>query len=69
MTEPLTWACHVCGAVRPDDLIAVHKSRWLRADRIAVQTNVRYCADRPDCLAGAPAVAAGWMSPDAVPAP
>jgi len=66
MTDELTWTCHVCGDERPDELIAVHKTRWLRADRIVVQTNVRYCADRPACLAGAPTVAARWMGPEAV---
>jgi hypothetical protein len=48
----LTWSCHVCGAVRPDDKISVFKSERMLG-RIPVKQNVRYCVDRPACVEGA----------------
>lgn len=54
--EP-SWTCHVCGEERPDAAISV-----LRRDDSAafgrppgsVPHNIRYCNDRPACIAGAP---------------
>lgn len=56
----LTWSCMVCGRVRPDEQIGVHSTtQWIGA--VPVQRNVRYCNDRPDCIAGA--VAYDWAKP------
>lgn len=46
---PLTWACHICGQVRPDDKIAVYTHhRQLSANpAISFQENVRYCKRPP----------------------
>lgn len=51
--DDLTWTCHVCGDERPDRFISVHKSLY-RMNGIPVQENIRFCNDRPACLAAAP---------------
>lgn len=51
-----TWTCHVCKAERPDDKIDVFKidvDTALSARGVTVTQNVRYCNDRPECIAGA----------------
>ena len=53
------WTCHVCGAERPDALISVHKTDRSADFGLPPGTwieNVRYCNDRPECVAGAPTV-------------
>jgi len=54
----LTWACHVCGRVRPDHFISVYKgTRYING--IRVETNTRYCNDNRDCFLRAPQVFGG----------
>lgn len=50
--HPLTWKCHVCGAVRPDAKISVRKTAWMLGGDVPVEQNVRYCNDRPACEEG-----------------
>jgi hypothetical protein len=56
MPTTLTWTCHVCGDERPDSMIAV-AVHDLSADHGmppgTIQRNVRYCADRRDCIRAA----------------
>lgn len=49
---PNGWTCHVCGDYRPDARISVHSSVTMIGP-VPLQQNVRYCNDRPDCVAGA----------------
>ncbi len=58
----LTWRCHVCGDTRPDDRISVY-SRTVRLGTVEMKENVRYCNDRPACVAGAPLIR--WIKEDA----
>lgn len=63
--EELTWTCHICGERRPDALIGVVTTVWEHpAEHIPVTQHVRYCTDRPACVAAAPSVR--WF-PDLVP--
>lgn len=48
----MTWTCHVCGKVRPDERISVH-STTTTYHGITMQQNVRYCNDNPGCVEGA----------------
>ena len=57
--EAMTWRCHVCGAERPDDIIAVYHEVG-RFGQAEVRYNVRHCRDRAECVAGAPSVVARW---------
>lgn len=50
------WTCHVCGDYRPDAAISVYSSTIMLGAGIPMQQNVRYCNDRPECVAGAPNV-------------
>lgn len=52
----LTWTCHVCGAVRPDDKISVYTRTLVSPTGVEIRSNTRYCNDRGACIAGAPAV-------------
>lgn len=52
----LTWTCHICGDERPDARISVFKKPSVLPGGATMTQNVRYCNDRPDCLAGAPKV-------------
>ena len=57
-----SWTCHVCGDVRPDAMISVAKNDRSTEKGLAPGTwieNVRYCNDRPDCVAGATEVRHG----------
>lgn len=58
----LTWVCHVCHDDRPDAAISVHKATHHAASGLEFQVNVRYCNDRPECIGGAPSVAASWAA-------
>lgn len=52
----LTWTCMVCGDRRPDAQISVYKrdiSAHYGAELGTVTENIRYCNDRPSCVAGA----------------
>jgi len=54
--ERLTWKCHVCKDERPDDKISVLTTTTglgYGFGGITMSQNVRYCNDRPDCIAGA----------------
>lgn len=58
--DDITWTCLVCGDDRPDRLISVHTTEIAypipgRPD-YSITQNVRFCNDRPACVAGAPAV-------------
>lgn len=50
-----TWTCHACGDERPDAAISVW-STWRTIGGVDVQTNVRYCNDRPGCVEAAPGI-------------
>lgn len=53
-SRDITWACHVCGAVRPDSRISVLSTeRRLYGHRAVFVQNVRFCNDRPACVDGA----------------
>ena len=56
----MTWKCHVCGRERPDERISVYSEERTIGPATA-KVNVRYCNDNPDCRAGAPKVAEGWV--------
>lgn len=51
--EDLTWTCMVCGEDRPDDKIAVAYRTIPGMEDLfpAGRFNVRYCTDRPPCVA------------------
>lgn len=54
MADELSWACHVCGDVRPDDKISVLTTEMVYGEgNIPMKQNVRYCNDRPNCVEGA----------------
>lgn len=60
-----SWACHVCGHVRPDDRIAVYSRRYdvMTGDPSpagTVRVNVRFCRDQPTCERKAPLKAHEW---------
>lgn len=48
----MNWTCYICGRERPDARISVFKID-LRFDyglpEGAMQQNIRYCNDNPDC--------------------
>lgn len=55
----MNWTCHVCGRERPDAAIsvfAVDTSEEFGLPPGTVQQNIRYCNDRPECVAKAPAI-------------
>lgn len=52
MEEKLTWMCHICGNIRPDDKISV-LTKPRRVGLITLMQNVRYCNDRQKCIDGA----------------
>lgn len=51
--DGLTWSCHVCGTVRPDDRIDVHQRRHMWPGGVIVTENIRYCNDKRECRIGA----------------
>lgn len=51
----LTWTCHICLDVRPDDKISVLTKiveKYKDLD-VKMTENIRYCNDRPECIEGA----------------
>lgn len=50
--DPGSWTCHICGDTRPDDKISVRQHITNADGGFTVTQNVRYCNDRPDCIAG-----------------
>jgi len=48
----VTWKCHICGRIRPDNRISVWRSdltqKFLQGKGLMKQ-NVRFCNDNPDC--------------------
>ncbi len=49
------WTCHICGDERPDEIIMVRKidsSAKYDLPAGTVEENVRYCADRLQCVQG-----------------
>lgn len=51
-----TWTCHICGEERPDAIISVLSFPMKDSDgkiNKHATINVRYCNDKPKCLAGA----------------
>jgi hypothetical protein len=52
----LTWTCHVCGDERPDEKIHVYVRERVTTLGVRFRENVRYCADRRECIDGAPTV-------------
>ena len=53
MIEDLTWSCHVCRKVRPDDLISVFEKPLFYNGQVCGSQNIRYCNDNPKCINGA----------------
>ena len=51
--KTLTWACHICGDVRPDAQISVLNKPLFFHNAVVGSENVRYCNDRAACLEGA----------------
>ena len=52
----LTWKCHICGDIRPDDRISVRTTDISAKSGLppgTMQQNVRYCNDREKCIEGA----------------
>lgn len=52
----ITWKCDVCGQKRPDDKISVNKadmSERFNLPKGTMQSNVKFCNDKPDCRNGA----------------
>ena len=45
----LTWRCHVCGELRPDDKISVAVHTRVDGNGIESKQNVRYCNDNGTC--------------------
>lgn len=58
-----TWSCHVCGAERDDEDIAVESqtARIAGTSGAELTANVRYCRDRPACRDAAEATAKRWL--------
>lgn len=53
------WSCHVCGRMRDDADISVHKVQ--KDGELNISANVRYCNDTDSCRDGAQAVGEGWL--------
>jgi hypothetical protein len=51
--DELTWTCHICGKIRPDDKIAVYKHIRRLESGIEFIENVRYCNDNESCIEAA----------------
>lgn len=52
----ITWKCHVCGRIRPDNYISVLQKDISKKCGLpfgTVQENIRYCNDNSDCINGA----------------
>lgn len=51
--QKLTWACHICHAIRPDEKVSV-KITDISADYDlepgTMRQNVRYCNDNTECM-------------------
>lgn len=55
MIDKITWECHVCGEVRPDDKISVFTrdvSQKYDLPKETLKENIRYCNDKQDCVEG-----------------
>lgn len=50
----MTWRCHVCGDVRPDAMISVCIRPAPVLGIFPAEQHIRYCNDRPHCIALAP---------------
>jgi len=50
--KDLTWTCHICGKVRPDDKISVVTKPWISNGYKIGDQNIRYCNDKPECIEG-----------------
>ena len=56
--DDLTWKCHICDDIRPDNKISVYTSDISDTSaennlpRFMMQQNVRYCNDRQSCIDG-----------------
>jgi hypothetical protein len=48
MSEPLTWSCHFCSAIRDDADIAVISTVRMMGP-VEVKMNRRYCRDKEEC--------------------
>lgn len=49
------WRCHICGENRPDAMISVQKNHRTMPGGFEYEENVRYCNDKAECAAAAPA--------------
>jgi len=57
----LTWTCHICSVERPDRYISVFTHEVVTELGVRLRVNIRYCNDRPDCMADAPTVTMGGL--------
>jgi len=51
--ENITWSCHICKEIRPDEKISVRKtdlSKEADMPEGSIIENVRYCNDKPECI-------------------
>lgn len=48
----LTWHCDVCREERPDAQISVYKTQVTIAGGATIDFNLKYCNDKPECIAG-----------------
>jgi hypothetical protein len=58
-----TWDCHICGSIREDRDIAVYDSPAYDLGGAQLTVHIRYCRDRPECKAAAPAEAIRRLPP------
>lgn len=57
---PTEWTCHVCGELRPDEMIGLIQ-RECRMGPGKLTVSVRYCRDRDACAGGAEELAEQWL--------
>lgn len=58
------WICHVCGMLRPDELIGTAQGwrrNWLGLDGAAFGVSARYCLDKDECGVGAVKLVVDWL--------
>ena len=51
--EKLTWYCHICKRMRPDDKISVYSKPLIINGQVCGQENIRYCNDNLACIVAA----------------
>jgi hypothetical protein len=59
--------CHICYRTRPIDELGHHRTRFTMGLTMHGTLTVRYCPDRPACVAGVRAVVDRWRNRHDVP--